>query len=82
LQFPTNPAKGDMFLRVDQLPSVLYKFNGNTWIKVDKELSDNYTYDNAYIDHLISKLESGEYDVELLSEAEKDRIEDRLNQKN
>jgi hypothetical protein len=79
--FPTNPAKGDMFLRVDQLPSALYKYNGKTWIAVDKSLSDQYAYDTAYIDHLISKIESGEYDPELLSVAEQDQIEHRLKNK-
>jgi hypothetical protein len=77
-QFPATAQKGDMYLRVDQLPSVLYKFNGLNWIEVDKGLSDTYTYDDAYIDHLITKLESGEYDPELLSDAERDRIEERL----
>jgi hypothetical protein len=79
--FPTNPAKGDMFLRVDQLPSALYKYNGKTWIAVDKSLSDQYAYDTAYIDHLIGKIESGEYDPELLSPAEQDQIEHRLKNK-
>jgi len=77
--FPLNPKKGDMFLRVDQLPSVLYKFNGNLWVEVDKALTDTYAYDNAYIDHLINKISSGEYDPELLSDAERDNIERRLN---
>jgi hypothetical protein len=77
-QFPTNPGKGDMFLRVDRLPSVLYKFNGNIWIEVDKALSDQHAYDTAYIDHLIKKIDSGEYDPELLSEAERASIEQRL----
>ena len=77
-QFPTNPVKGDMFLRVDRLPSLLFKFNGATWIEVDKHLSDNYAYDDAYIDHLINKINSGEYDVDLLSEAERDHITNRL----
>ena len=77
-QFPSNPNKGDMFLRVDQLPSVLYKFNGNIWIEVDKALSDQHAYDKAYIDHLIEKIDSGEYDPELLSEAERASIEQRL----
>jgi len=76
--FPGDPVKGDMFLRVDQLPSVLYKHNGNIWIQVDKDLSDQYTYDTAYIDHLIQKLISGEYDIDLLSNAERDSIEQRL----
>lgn len=78
-QFPDNPNKGDMFLRVDRLPSVLYKFNGNIWIEVDKALSDQHAYDKAYIDHLIEKIDSGEYDPELLSEAERASIEQRLN---
>ena len=76
--FPTESVKGDMFLRVDSLPTALYKYNGNTWIKVDKSLSDTYSYDHAYIEHLIEKLASGEYDPELLSDAERDRIEKHL----
>jgi hypothetical protein len=67
-----------MYLRVDQIPSQLYKFNGRNWIEVDKALSDQHAYDEAYIDHLISKIESGEYDPELLSDAERDSIEKRL----
>jgi hypothetical protein len=76
--FPTNATKGDMFLRVDQLPSALYKFNGNLWIEVDKALTDQHAYDDAYIDHLIEKISTGEYDPELLSDAERDSIEKRL----
>jgi hypothetical protein len=77
-QFPTQASKGDMFLRVDSLPSKLYKFNGTNWIEIDKTLSDNHAYDDAYIDHLIDKLASGEYDEDLLSDAERDRILRRL----
>ena len=79
--FPTNPVKGDMFLRVDRLPSGLYKFNGNMWIEVDKSLSDSHAWDDAYIDHLIEKISTGEYDPDLLSDAESDRIESRLTQR-
>jgi hypothetical protein len=76
--FPPQAVKGDMFLRVDRLPTALYKYNGSTWIEVDKALSDNYSYDHAYIDHLIEKLASGEYDPDLLSDAERDSIEKQL----
>jgi len=79
-QFPNDVKKGDMFLRVDRLPSALYKYNGTNWIEVDKTLTDNHAYDKAYIDHLIAKIDSGEYDPELLSDAERDSIEKRLNQ--
>jgi hypothetical protein len=77
--FPEQADKGDMFLRVDRLPSALFKFNGINWIEVDKNLSDAYAYDVAYIDHLIEKIDSGEYDPELLSDAERDHITNRLN---
>jgi hypothetical protein len=78
-QFPTEAVKGDTFLRVDRLPSALYKYNGTRWIEIDKKFSDQYAYDTAYIDHLIAKIDSGEYDPELLSDAERDQIEYRLN---
>jgi len=78
IAFPKEADKGDMYLRVDQIPSQLYKFNGRNWIEVDKDLTDQHAYDDAYIDHLISKIESGEYDPELLSDAERDSIEKRL----
>jgi hypothetical protein len=78
IAFPSNPNKGDSFLRVDRLPSVLYKYNGTNWIEVDKALNDRYAHDEAYIDHLIVKIDSGEYDPELLSDAERDQIEQRL----
>jgi hypothetical protein len=77
-QFPATPKKGDMFLRVDQYPSRLYKFNGVNCIETDKALSDQHAYDEAYIDHLIEKIDSGEYDPDLLSDAEKISIEQRL----
>jgi len=79
--FPAAADKGDMFLRVDQLPSILYKFNGTSWIEVDKKLSDQYLYDEAYIDHLIEKIGTGEYDPDLLSDAERESIERRLEKK-
>ena len=63
---------------VDVMPNRVYKYNGDDWIVVDKNLSDNYTYDVAYIDHLIAKIASGEYDPELLSEGEKEQVAQRL----
>jgi hypothetical protein len=76
--FPEVPNKGDTYLRVDIMPSRLYKYNGSDWIMIDKSLSDNYTYDTAYIDYLIAKLGSGEYDADLLSDVEREQIALRL----
>lgn len=78
IAFPSDAKKGDMFLRVDRMPSALYKYNGSRWIEVDKTLSDQYAYDKAYIDHLIEKIDSGEYDIDLLSDAEREQISQRL----
>jgi hypothetical protein len=76
--FPDNAEKGDTFMRVDRMPNVLYKYNGQNWIIVDKNLTDNYTYDDAYIEHLIAQLTSGEYDPDMLSDAEADAIARRV----
>jgi hypothetical protein len=77
-EFPKHAHRGDTFVRVDRLPSVVYKYNGKDWMEVDKNLTDSYTYDIAYIDHLIERITSGEYDAELLSETEREQVAQRL----
>ena len=78
IAFPATPNKGDTYLRVDRLPTVLYKFNGRDWIEVDKEVSNSYIYEDSYIDHLITRIGSGEYDPDLLSDTEREAIAQRL----
>jgi hypothetical protein len=77
--FPINPLKGDMFLRVDMLPSKLFKWNEKKWIEVDKTKTDSFAYDRAYIQHLIEKIDSGEYDIDLLTDSESEQIKEYLN---
>ena len=79
-EFPEQPAKGDSFVRIDRVPSQLFKFNGSRWIEVDKTTTDNYTYDMAYIDHLIELISQGTYDAELLTDAEQLQVANRLQQ--
>jgi len=79
--FPSIASKGDTFVRVDSLPNKVYKFDGLRWIVVNKTQSTSYLYDQEYIKYLVAKIESGEYDVELLSESEKQQIEDYLSKK-
>ncbi len=67
--WPDNPSKGDIFIKTDVLPSTLHKYNGTNWIQLDKDSTDTYTHNTAYIDYLIEKISSGEYDPELLSES-------------
>jgi len=79
--FPATPERGDSFVKTDVIPNQLYKFNGDAWILVDKSTIDNYTYDTAYIDHLIDKIATGEYDPELLNPGEQEQVAQRLQTK-
>ncbi len=78
-EFPKNQKKGDLFLRVDYLPSRLFKWNGTKWIEIDRSQTDRYAYDNAYIQMLVSKLQSGEYDIDDLNELERTQVSAYLN---
>ena len=79
--FPTFATKGDTFVRVDTLPNKVYKFDGSRWIIVNKEQSTSYLYDQEYIKYLVEKIDKGEYDIELLSDSEKQQIEEYLTKK-
>jgi hypothetical protein len=81
-KFPNNPAKGDGYIRVDYLPTKLFKWNGQKWIEIDKNSTDTFAYNDEYIDHLIAKIGSGEYDPDLLNDNEKQQIEQRLRNDN
>jgi hypothetical protein len=77
--FPKDPVKGDLSLRTDVVPTKLFKFNGEKWIEVDKDSTDVYAYDDAYIAWLIQQIDTGSYDVDLLTESEREQIAVRLN---
>jgi hypothetical protein len=80
-KFPDAPAKGDVFLRVDMLPPQLYKWNSNKWIQIDKRSNDRLAYDKRYIEHLVGKLRSGEYELDDLNDAERNEVSNYLNGK-
>jgi hypothetical protein len=69
-----------MFIDTVSIPTKLYKYNGTSWIEVDKNNSDTYSYNSAYITSLIDRVSSGEYDPELLTDSERLQIEQRLRQ--
>ncbi len=77
LVFPLAPSKGDSYVRVDAVPSKLYKYNGKKWLEIDKSTTDSYISDD-YIRYLISKIRTGEYNVDDLTDAESDRIRELL----
>ena len=75
---PEHGSKGDTFISTNGIPHRLYKHNGSAWISIDTTQQDNYTYDVAYIDHLIKQIEQGLYDPDQLSDSERDQIEQRI----
>jgi len=77
-EFPADPEKGEMFLRIDKLPNKLYKYNGTSWIEVDKSLTDSYLYNDEYLKYLVDKIENGQLDIEDLSDSERGQIEEYL----
>jgi hypothetical protein len=77
-EFPAKPERGDLYLRTDYLPNRLYKFNEYKWIEVDKNATDVYAYNEMYIKHLIDQIDSGNYDVETLSDVEREQISQYL----
>lgn len=80
-EFPKIATRGDTFVRVDVLPNRVYKFDGTRWIIVNKELSTSYTADEAYLKYVLNKIEQGEYDVEMLSDGERQQLEEYLTKK-
>jgi hypothetical protein len=80
--FPAKASKGDTFVRVDVLPNRVFKFDGSRWIEINKENTDSYLHNIEYIKHLVSMIETGQYDVELLSDNEKLEIEEYLRNQN
>ena len=77
-EFPANPNKGDTYLRTDYLPNRLFKFNDYKWIEVDKDSTDVYAYEEAYIRHLIEEIDAGRYDTDSLTDVEVEQIKQYL----
>jgi len=73
-RFPTEPQKGDMFVRTDFLPSKVFKFNGNKWIEVDKNNTDTYVFNDEYVRHLVEQLSKGEIEIDQLSDIEREEV--------
>lgn len=73
--FPIIAVKGDIFVRVDQMPNRVFKFEGKDWMEIDKDSTDSYTFDEEYIKYIIAQIKTGEYDIDLLSESERVQVE-------
>ena len=66
IAFPKNSLNGTLFLRTDFLPTKLFRFNGDSWVELDKGLLKESAYSKKYISHLIEKINEHDYDNILL----------------
>lgn len=80
-EFPKIATRGDTFVRVDVLPNRVYKFDGTRWIIVNKDLTTSYATDESYLKYVLTKIEQGEYDVDMLSDQERQQLEEYLTKK-
>lgn len=77
--WPAHPAKGDLFLKVDNKPNKLYKWNGRKWIEIDRQrVDDTLVYDPAYIDYVIDQVRRGHRDYDDLTDIEKSQVVARI----
>lgn len=79
-KFPAAAKKGDIYTRTDIIPHKVYKFNGGKWLELNKEQNTTYLQNIAYLQFLISQIDAGIYDPELLTAVEQDEISAYLNQ--
>jgi hypothetical protein len=78
-RFPDSARAGDLYIRVDQIPHRVFKFNSVKWVEIDKQNNTTYLQNIAYVQHLISKIDTGEIDPDDLSPAEQDEVANYLN---
>ena len=78
--WPSKPAKGDLFLKIDSKPNKLFSWNGRKWVEIDRQIAQNSVliYDASYIDWLIDQVRRGHKEYESLSDAEKKQIMARI----
>ena len=78
ITFPSNPVKGDLFLRVDYNPNKLFKYVGGKWIETNKLATDAYAYTEEYIKLLVAQIGSGEIDIDDCTPTEQTQIAEYL----
>lgn len=74
---PTVAISGDLFYNTAN--KNLYKYNGITWIEVDKNTNTSYTYDEHWQHWMTGSIGRGETDWDDLTSAEQSALEKHLN---
>jgi hypothetical protein len=71
---PNTANMGDTFIKTDSAPHRVYKYNGTKWMEVDKSTSGAYLGNTVYLQSLMEKIASGDYDPDLLTDYEQEAI--------
>jgi hypothetical protein len=74
----TKGEMGDIFVRTESIPHRVFKFNGDKWIEVDKKTSSVYLSNSDYLQYLVDKIATGEYDPDLLTDSEQESITNHI----
>jgi hypothetical protein len=78
LDFPLAPHIGDTFVKIDTFPNRVLKFNGKQWIELNRATTEAYLSNDQYLQFLVEKIATGEYDPELLTAQEEDAIREHI----
>jgi hypothetical protein len=70
---PHDARKGDLFTKTDVLPHMLYRFNGDKWIKLQNKVTESYL-NEEYIKHLVEQVELGIISIEELTDNEREEV--------
>jgi len=76
--FPKYAQRGDIFTRVDSLPNRVYKYDGHRWMEANKTNTISYLSQPKYIEFLVNKISTGEYELDSLTDSEQQAVEDYL----
>jgi hypothetical protein len=77
-EFPSDAATGDSFVRVDVTPNKIYKYNGVRWVETSRDITDTHLSNEDYLQFLVDKIATGEYDPEILTENEQDAVQNYI----
>ena len=80
-ELPVAVRRGDTHVVTRGIPHRVYKWNGRAWIEVDKRTASSYINNTQYIAYLIGLLESGQYDPDSLTDAEREQVAAQLSGK-
>ena len=74
----TKGEMGDIFVRTENTPHRVFKFNGEKWIEIDKSKTGVYLTNPDYLQFLMEKISTGEYDPDLLTDIEQESITNHI----